>query len=56
MSASNDLGPFAPLLVAVIVIAILVIQQPLNSTLHGISMNWVGAVVVAVGGVLGFLQ
>lgn len=51
-----DLGKFGPIFVAVIVIAVLVIQQPLSSDLYGIPMNWVGVVVVAIGGLLGFLE
>lgn len=50
---SGDLGPFGPLLVALLVIAILVIRQPLGSDLAGISMNWVAIGIVALGGMLG---
>jgi hypothetical protein len=42
-----------PLLVAIIVIAFLVILQPLSGTLAGISLNWVGVILVAVGGFVG---
>lgn len=42
-----------PLAVAGIVIVILVIAQPLNGTLGGISLNWIGAIIVATGGLLG---
>lgn len=45
----------SPLLVALLVIGILVFVQPLETTYAGISMNWVAAVIVAVGGVLGTL-
>jgi hypothetical protein len=41
-----------PLAVAGIVIVLLIIAQPLNGTLGGISLNWVGAVLVATGGIL----
>lgn len=47
---------FAPLLVALLVIGILVVLQPLESTLGGISMNWVAAVIIAIGGLSGVLQ
>jgi len=42
-----------PLAVAGIVIAVLVIIQPLSGTLAGISLNWVGAILVGIGGLLG---
>ena len=42
-----------PLAVAGIVIAVLVIAQPLSGTIGGISLNWIGAALVAVGGILG---
>lgn len=48
-----DLNVDQPLAVAGIVIAVLVILQPLSGTLGGISLNWIGAILVAVGGVLG---
>lgn len=48
-----DVEEASPLLVAAIVIGVLVIQQPLNGTLVGISLNWVGTILVAVGGLLG---
>jgi len=41
-----------PLAVAGIVIAVLVIVQPLSGTVGGVSLNWVGAVLVAIGGLL----
>jgi hypothetical protein len=46
----------SPVLVAVLVIAILVVTQPLNGTLGGISLNWIGVALVAVGGLLGLSQ
>jgi type IV secretory pathway VirB2 component (pilin) len=52
MSAS-DPGPLAPVLVAVLVVVILVVIQPLQTTIGGVSMNWVGAAVVLIGGILG---
>jgi hypothetical protein len=42
-----------PLAVAGTVIAILIIVQPLSGTLGGISLNWIGAILVAIGGFLG---
>jgi hypothetical protein len=45
-----------PLAVAGIVIAVIVIAQPLSGDLMGISLNWIGAVLVAIGGVLGSLS
>jgi len=42
-----------PLAVAGIVIAVLVIAQPLNGTIGDISLNWIGVALVAVGGILG---
>lgn len=49
----SNQGTNKPLIVAGIVIVILVIAQPLNGTLGGISLNWVGAVLVAIGGLIG---
>lgn len=43
-----------PLAVAGIVIVILVVVQPLSGTLGGISLNWIGAILVAIGGLLNF--
>jgi len=43
-----------PLPVAGIVLAVIVIVQPLSGTLGGISLNWIAAILVAVGGILGF--
>jgi hypothetical protein len=48
-----DLDVDQPLAVAVIVIAVLVILQPLSGTLAGVSLNWIGAILVAIGGFLG---
>ncbi|MFO7834554.1 MAG: hypothetical protein R6V31_11025 [Halohasta sp.] len=48
-----DLDVAQPIAVAGIVIAVLVIIQPLSGTIGGISLNWVGAVLVAIGGFLG---
>lgn len=48
-----DVEEAGPLLVAVIVIAFLVIRQPLSGTLAGVPLNWVGVLVVAVGGLIG---
>jgi hypothetical protein len=42
-----------PLAVAGIVIAVLVILQPLSGTIGGISLNWIGVALVATGGLLG---
>jgi len=42
-----------PLGTAAIVIAVLLIVQPLTVTYSGISMNVIGAAVVAIGGILG---
>ena len=53
MSAGEDLGPLAPVIVAVFVIGYLALMQPLSGELAGISMNWVGAAIVAVGGLMG---
>lgn len=47
-------GVTKPLAVAGIVIVVLVIVQPLSGTVGGISLNWIGAVLVALGGLLGF--
>lgn len=44
-----------PVLVAVLVIGYLVIRQPLNNELAGISLNWVAVAVVALGGIVGYL-
>ena len=46
----------SPVLVALLVIAILVSTQPLNGTLGGVSLNWVGVAIVALGGLLGLSQ
>jgi len=45
-----------PLAVAGMVIVVLVIAQPLNGTVGGISLNWIGAVLVAIGGLLSFVS
>lgn len=45
-----------PLAVAGIVIVILIIAQPLSGTIGGISLNWVGAALVATGGILGSMS
>ena len=42
-----------PLAVAGIVIVIIVVAQPLSGTIGGISLNWIGAILVAIGGLLG---
>lgn len=49
--SNPDVGK--PLAVAGIVIVILVIVQPLSGTFGGISLNWIGAILVAIGGILG---
>lgn len=49
----SDPDVYKPLAVAGIVILVLVVVQPLNGTLGGISLNWIGAGVVAIGGLLG---
>lgn len=46
----------SPLLVAILAIAVLVVLQPLNSTLAGISLNWIAVLLVTIGGVLGTIQ
>lgn len=51
-----DIEQSSPLLVAVIVIAFLVILRPLNGTLAGISLNWVGVILVAIGGFVGTIE
>jgi hypothetical protein len=40
------------LAVAGIVIAVLVIMQPLSGAIGGVSLNWIGVGLVAVGGLL----
>lgn len=50
MAVDDDLGPIGVLGVVVIVVAILVVGQPLSGSMGGISLNWVGAVLVIVGG------
>ena len=40
-----------PLGVAAIVIVVLLVVQPLTMTYSGISMNVIGSVVVAIGGI-----
>jgi hypothetical protein len=45
-----------PLAVAAIVVGIIVVSQPLSADIAGLSMNVVGAIVVAIGGILGALQ
>lgn len=45
-----------PLAVAVFVILYLVLTQPLSNQIAGVSMNWVAVLIVATGGVLGFLR
>lgn len=55
MSSGGDLGPYGALTVAVLTIGILVVAQPLRGSLNGISMNWVGALIVAIGGILALL-
>lgn len=47
-------GRLAPIAVAILVIGYILIRQPLNNELAGISMNWVAVFVVAVGGLLGY--
>lgn len=46
----------APLAVAVFVILYLVLTQPLGNQIAGVSLNWVAVLIVAIGGLLGFLQ
>jgi hypothetical protein len=45
-----------PIAVAVFVIGYIVLTQPLSNAFAGISMNWIAVIIVAVGGILGFLQ
>jgi type II secretory pathway component PulM len=54
--STDSLGQLGPPAVAFLVIAYLLLVQPLSSQLGGISMNLVGAAVVAVGGILGFVE
>jgi len=50
-SSSEGIYP-QPLIVAFVVVIILVVGQPLSSSMGGVSMNWIGALVVAAGGLL----
>lgn len=50
---SFDMVNPKPLGVAGVTIAILIAVQPLTTTYMGVSMNIIGVVVVAVGGLLG---
>jgi hypothetical protein len=42
-----------PLAVAGMVVVVLVAIQPLNGTLGGVNLNWIGAVLAAAGGAIG---
>lgn len=53
MTADDRLAPVA---VAVLVIGYLVLFQPLENHIANISMNWIAVLVVAIGGLLGFLR
>ena len=53
MSQSDELGPYAPLLVSGMVIVILLFMTPLDGKLVGIPINFVAVALVAVGGILG---
>lgn len=53
---AQELGPLAPIAVAVLAIIFVVIYQPASGTLMGISLNWVAAIVIAAGGLLGAVQ
>lgn len=53
MSQSDELGPYAPLIVSGIVIVILLFMTPLDGKLVGIPINLVAVALVAVGGILG---
>jgi hypothetical protein len=53
MSSNEDLGPYAPLIVAAIVIAVLVFMTPLEGKLVGIPLNWIAITLVGTGGILG---
>jgi len=52
----SQAGRLAPIAVAVLVIGYILIRQPLSNELAGISLNWVAILVVALGGLLGFLE
>ncbi|WP_254839664.1 hypothetical protein [Natronomonas marina] len=50
MSNSVDASSVAPMGVAAIVIVYIALAQPLTSTISGISMNWIAAAIILVGG------
>ena len=52
----SQAGRLTPITVAVLVIGYILIRQPLSNELAGISLNWVAILVVALGGLLGFLD
>jgi hypothetical protein len=54
--AGAGAGKFAPLLVAILVILILLIQQPLQSEILGFPGNLFASAIVALGGLLGTLR
>lgn len=56
MSDLPDLGKFGPITVGLIVAIYLIALRPLSGELSGISLNFVGALLVLVGGVLGTFQ
>lgn len=47
---------FAPLAVGMLVAVILLFGQPLSTSIGGLSMNIVGALICIVGGLLGTFQ
>jgi hypothetical protein len=47
---------YAPLAVGVLVAGFLIVGQPLTTSLGGLSMNIVGALICIVGGLLGTFQ
>jgi hypothetical protein len=53
MSQSDELGPYAPLIVSGMVIVILLFMTPLDGRLVGIPINLAAVALVAVGGILG---
>jgi hypothetical protein len=46
----------SPPAVALLVILILVVFQPISGELGGVGLNWIAVAIVIVGGLMGLLQ
>jgi len=53
---AQDLGPLAPIAVAVLAIILIVAMQPASGDVSGISVNWIAVFFVAIGGILAAVQ